>query len=266
MLYYSEMTIRFQVNAAKPRTAEVRMQLAERARALGLGVSDGEADAVVVLGGDGTFLRAVHDFPGIPLLGFNLGGLGYLTAVEEKDFAAALEKLAAGRYRLSERRMIEANGGSAALNDIVITREMSGRTMRLDLEADGHLVTHYMADGLIFATPTGSTAYSLSAGGPVLMPYSGSLVVTPMNPHALGVRPLVVRDSVRFTVTARSRTAGNAMKIGVYADGENVLTLDEGESVVIAASGKTAKLIELEGYDPYGVLARKLGWSGSNVK
>ena len=242
------------------------MQLAERARALGLGVSDGEADAVVVLGGDGTFLRAVHDFPGIPLLGLNLGGLGYLTAVEEKDFAAALEKLAAGRYRLSERRMIEANGGSAALNDIVITREMSGRTMRLDLEADGHLVTHYMADGLIFATPTGSTAYSLSAGGPVLMPYSGSLVVTPMNPHALGVRPLFVRDSVRFTVTARSRTAGNAMKIGVYADGENVLTLDEGESVVIAASGKTAKLIELEGYDPYGVLARKLGWSGSNVK
>ena len=214
------------------------------------------ADAVVVLGGDGTFLRAVHDFPGIPLLGLNLGGLGYLTAVEEKDFAAALEKLAAGRYRLSERRMIEANGGSAALNDIVITREV----------ADGHLVTHYMADGLIFATPTGSTAYSLSAGGPVLMPYSGSLVVTPMNPHALGVRPLVVRDSVRFTVTARSRTAGNAMKIGVYADGENVLTLDEGESVVIAASGKTAKLIELEGYDPYGVLARKLGWSGSNVK
>ena len=242
------------------------MQLADRAQTLGLGVSDGEADVVVVLGGDGTFLRAVHDSPGVPLLGLNLGGLGYLTAVEERDFDAALAKLAAGRYRLSERRMIEANGSHAALNDIVITREMSGRTMRLDLEADGHLVTHYMADGLIFATPTGSTAYSLAAGGPVLMPDSGSLVVTPMNPHALGVRPLVVRDSVRFTVTARSRTAGNAMKIGVYADGENVLTLDEGESVVIAASEKTAKLIELEGYDPYGVLARKLGWSGSNVK
>ena len=123
-----------------------------------------------------------------------------------------------------------------------------------------------MADGLIFATPTGSTAYSLAAGGPVLMPDSDSFVVTPMNPHALGVRPLVVRDSVRFTVTARPRTAGNALKIGVYADGEDVLTLDEGKSVEIARSARSAQLVELEGYDPYEVLARKLGWSGSNVK
>ena len=265
MLYYCAMTVRFQINAGKPRAEEVRARLADRARALGLGVSEGAADAVVVLGGDGTFLRAVHEYPGVPLLGLNLGGLGYLTAVEERNFSAALEKLAAGRYRLSERCMIEVNGRHAALNDVVITREMSGHSTRLDLEADGRPVTRYMADGLIFATPTGSTAYSLAAGGPVLMPDSGNLVVTPMNPHALGVRPLVVRDTVRFTVTARSRTAGNAMKIGVYSDGENVLTLAEGRSVEIAKSGQTAKLVELEGYDPYDVLARKLGWSGSNV-
>ena len=162
--------------------------------------------------------------------------------------------------------MIEVNGRFAALNDIVITREQSGHSTRLDLAADGRRVTHYMADGLIFATPTGSTAYSLAAGGPVLMPDSENFIVTPMNPHALGVRPLVVRDSVRFTVTARSRTAGKTMKIGVYADGEDVLTLDEGMSVEIARSKRSAKVIELEGYDPYDVLARKLGWSGSNVK
>ena len=196
----------------------------------------------------------------------NFGGLGYLASVGERDFTFALMKLASGRYRISERRMIEVNGTFAALNDIVITREMSGHSTRLDLEADGRRVTSYMADGLIFATPTGSTAYSLAAGGPVLMPDSDSFVVTPMNPHALGVRPLVVRDSVRFTVTARPRTAGNALKIGVYADGEDVLTLDEGKSVEIARSAKTARIIELEGYDPYDVLARKLGWSGSNVK
>ena len=261
------MTIRFQVNEEKPRAAEMRTRLAARAARLGLSVvQDGAADAVVVLGGDGTFLRAVRRSPGQPLLGFNLGGLGYLSSVEEKDFAAALEKLAAGRFRISERCMIEVNGRFAALNDIVITREMSGHSTRLDLAADGKLVTHYMADGLIFATPTGSTAYSLAAGGPVLMPDSANLVVTPMNPHALGVRPLVVRDSVRFTVTACSRTAGNAMKVGVYSDGEDVLTLDEGMSVEISKSAQTAKLIELEGYDPYDVLARKLGWSGSNVK
>ena len=261
------MKIRFYENREKPLAAETRRRLDADLEALELKVvTDASADVVIVLGGDGTFLRAVHEFPGTPLLGFNLGGLGYLSSVGEHDFAFALMKLASGRYRISERRMIEVNGEFAALNDIVITREMSGHSTRLDLEADGKLVTRYMADGLIFATPTGSTAYSLAAGGPVVMPDSGDFVVTPMNPHALGVRPLVVKDSVRFTVTARSRSAGNAMKVGVYADGEDVLTLDEGRSVEIARSAQTAKLIELEGYDPYDVLARKLGWSGSNVK
>ena len=173
--------------------------------------------------------------------------------------------LADGRYVISERSLLEADGRFSALNDIVITREMSGRSVRLDLEADGRLVTRYMADGLIFATPTGSTAYSLSAGGPVLMPNSNCVVATPLNPHALAVRPLVLSDAVRFKVTARSRAPGNAMRLGVYADGENVMKLDEGDTLEIAKSGKVARLVELEGYDPYGVLARKLGWSGSNV-
>ena len=261
------MKIRFYVNREKPFAEETRRRLDEDVAALELRVvTDGSADVVIVLGGDGTILRAVHEFPETPILGLNLGGLGYLSSVGERDFTFALMKLASGRYRISERRMIEVNGKYAALNDIVITREMSGHSTRLDLEADGRRVTSYMADGLIFATPTGSTAYSLAAGGPVLMPDSGSFVVTPMNPHALGVRPLVVRDSVRFTVTACSRTAGNAMKVGVYADGEDVLTLDEGKSVEIARSARSAQLVELEGYDPYEVLARKLGWSGSNVK
>ncbi len=261
------MKIRFYVNEAKPLAEEIRRRLDAAAEALELKVVEqSAADVVIALGGDGTLLRAVHEFPDAPLLGFNLGGLGYLASVEERDFTCALRKLATGCYRISERRMIEVNGRFAALNDIVLIREMSGRSTRLDLEADGRRVTSYMADGLIFATPTGSTAYSLAAGGPVLMPDSGNLVVTPMNPHALGVRPLVVQDSVHFTVTARSRTAGNAVKIGVYADGEDVLTLDEGGTVEIARSAQVAKLIELEGYDPYDVLARKLGWSGSNVK
>jgi len=261
------MTVRFHVNAGKPQAAEVRRRLAVRAEKLGLGVrTRGKTDVVVVLGGDGTFLRAAHEYPDTPLLGLNLGGLGYLSSVEERDFDRALKMLADGRYRVSERCMLSVNGRFAALNDVVITRELSGHLTCLDLKADGKRVTRYMADGLIFATPTGSTAYSLAAGGPVLLPESGNLVVTPLNPHALGVRPLVVRDTVRFVVTARARTAGNVMKIGVYADGENVLTLDEGRSVEIALSQRTAKLVELDGYDPYDVLARKLGWSGSNVK
>ena len=254
------MKIRFYENKEKPLAAETRQRLDADIKALELKVvADDSADIVIALGGDGTFLRAVHEFPGMPLLGFNLGGLGYLANVGDRDFTSALMKLATGRYQISERRMIEVNGRFAALNATIYH-------MGTASEADGKLVTRYMADGLIFATPTGSTAYSLAAGGPVLMPDSDSFVVTPMNPHALGVRPLVVKDSVRFTVTACSRTAGNVMRIGVCSDGENVMTLDEGMSVEIARSAKTAKLIELEGYDPYEVLARKLGWSGSNVK
>ncbi|MBO7721800.1 MAG: NAD(+)/NADH kinase [Kiritimatiellae bacterium] len=261
------MKLRFYVNGDKPGGVPVRERLAAAAPALGFEVvGEGPSDAVVALGGDGTILRAVHEFPGTPVLGLNLGGLGYLSSVGEKDFDLALQKLASGRYRISERCMIELNGRFAALNDIVVTKEMSGRSRLLDLKADGKLVTHYMADGLIFATPTGSTAYSLAAGGPVLMPDSGSIVVTPMNPHALAVRPLVVKDTVRFTVTARSRGEGGSAKTEVYADGADVLTLEDGASVEIAKAAATAKLVELEGYDPYEVLARKLGWSGSNVK
>ncbi len=260
------MKLHFHVNGEKPEAAAQRDALAAEAVRLGIAVAaEGRAaDVVVALGGDGTLLRAVHEYPGVPVLGFKLGGLGYLSSVGEHDFSAALAALAAGRYRVSARRLLQV-GGHAALNDVVLTREMSGHSARLDLEADGKLVTRYMADGLIFATPTGSTAYSLAAGGPVLMPDSRSFVVTPLNPHALGVRPLVVSDAVSFTVTVRPRTAGNALRVGVYADGENVGALGAGERVTIAKSAASAQLVELEGYDPYDVLARKLGWSGSNV-
>ena len=258
--------LRFQVNSEKPGATEKYAALALAASRFGFSVTEGDdADAIVVLGGDGTILRAVHEFPGVPLLGLNIGGLGYLASVGFGEAEAALKMLANGRYVISQRSLIEADGRFAALNDIVVTREMGGRSVRLDLEADGRLVTHYMADGLIFATPTGSTAYSLSAGGPVLMPNSNCVVVTPLNPHALAVRPLVLSDMVRFKVVARSRAPGNSIKLGVYADGENVMSLEEGGSIEIAKSIHVARLVELEGYDPYGVLARKLGWSGSNV-
>ena len=256
------MKVRLCVNAVKPGAEAAAERLAAGAAQLGLAVVDGgEADVVMALGGDGTFLHAVHEFPGVPVLGLNLGGLGYLASVERRDFPQALELLAAGRYRVSERTMIEvrrqgsAEPAGVALNDVVVARESSGHAIRLDLAADGRLVTRYLADGLIIATPT-----------PVLMPDSGGLVVTPANPHALGVRPMVVHDTVRFTVTVCPRTGGNAANAGVYADGESVLTLAAGEAVEISRASATAKLVELEGYDPYGVLARKLGWSGSNVR
>lgn len=260
------MTVRFFVNTIKDDAVEILRRLVSLAVDSGLEVVEGEkADAIIAVGGDGTLLRAIHRFPGVPSLGLKLGGLGYLSSVEEKDFPTAIEKLANGRYSIRERMMLRVNGVNA-LNDVVISRIGSGHPSQLELTANGQFVTRYMSDGLIFATPTGSTAYSLAAGGPVLLPDSNSIVVTPMNPHALGIRPLVLRDDVRFKVTACARTAGNFVKSAVFADGEQTVELEEGGSVEISRSDSPAMLIELEGYNPFDILARKLGFSGSNVR
>ena len=266
-----EMKIRFQVNDGKPAAKAAARRLAVVARKTGLAVvTRGKADAIVALGGDGTILHAVRRFPGVPVLGFNLGGLGYLSSVGERDFEPALAMLAKGAFVISERSMLEVRlprgRTAAALNDVVIVREMTGHAAEIDLKADGRLAAHYLADGLVIATPTGSTAYSLSAGGPVLMPDSRCFVVTPMNPHALAVRPLVVNDSVVLTATSCRKVNGAAEKTGVYADGLSLCLLGGGESVEIRRSGKTAKLVGLEGYDPYEVLGRKLGWPGGRTR
>jgi len=264
--------IRFYINGDKPEIVAHQAALSACCPSFGFAETLGDdADIIVALGGDGTILRAVHEFRDLPVLGLNFGGLGYLSAVGGDEAERAFSMLAHGRYVISDRTLIEvrrtgdSEGLALALNDIAIARGLTGHAVRLDLSVDGKSVTRYMADGIVFATPTGSTAYSLAAGGPVVMPDSESLIITPMNPHALGVRPLVVRDDVCLRVKVCPRTDGNEVCVGVSADGTNVLTLDAGESVEIVKSAETAKLIVLEGYDPYDVLARKLGWNGSCV-
>lgn len=268
------MKIHFQTNRGKSTAQAVEVSLTAEAKRLGLDcvTSGADADIVIVLGGDGTILRAVHEHLGVPVLGLNLGGLGYLSSVEERDFAKALEMLADGRYRLSSRSALEVRKEGSdlppalALNEIAVMRAMSGHAAILDLAVDGRAATRFMADGLIVATPTGSTAYSLAAGGPVLMPDSASFVVTPMTPHALGARPLVVKDDSAFTITSRSRANEESGPVGVYADGQNVFMLADDESLKVTKAARGIPLVELEGFDPYEVLARKLGWRGSMVK
>ena len=265
--------IHFHVNAQKPEAQAAYEALASSLPDFGMELcaKGDEADVVIALGGDGTILRAARLHREKPIAGFNLGGLGYLASIERKDFDKALSMLANGEFRISRRTMLEARRtgeakpAAIALNDIVLMRELSGHAAMLDLAVDGRGVARYFADGLVFATPTGSTAYSLAAGGPVLMPDSSSFVVTPMNPHALGVRPMVVSDTVSLAATPRARDDERGGKIGVYADGENALMLDDGDTVEIRKSPECATFVEFIGYDPYEVLARKLGWSGSMV-
>lgn len=266
------MKIHFHLNGLNERAKAAEAALAAEAARCGFAVcekGDG-CDFVVALGGDGTILRAVRHHPGTPVLGLNLGSLGYLATIGEKDFASALRRLADGDYGISRRTMLavtkDATGERAlALNEAVVMREMTGHAASIDLFADGMRVTRYSADGLVVATPTGSTAYSLAAGGPVLMPDTASFVITPMNPHALGVRPLVVSDGVRLAAVSRRRVNGAAERLGVYADGESVFMLGGDESASICKAEESALLVQLPGHDPYAVLSRKLGWSGSRV-
>jgi len=255
--------VAFHVNRDKPGADAVRARLAAFARTVGLEVIKGlkginglnDGLAVVVLGGDGTMLSAVHRYPGVPLLGLNLGSLGYLAAVEEPRFEDAVRALSRGEFVISRRTVLETRG-RRALNDVVVSHEVAGHALALELLVDGTRATGFSADGLIVSTPTGSTAYSLSAGGPVLLPDTRSFVVTPVCPHALSSRPLVVRDTVRLTV----RTASSAV---VYVDGAKAFRLPAGKEVEIAKADVTVPLVELPGYDPCEVLSRKLGWSGS---
>lgn len=262
--------ITFYANSTKPAAAGARQRLEEIARGLGMEVIEPQSgvatevspEVVVVLGGDGTMLSAVHQFPGIPLLGLNLGSLGYLAAVERPRFEAALQALAKGDYAISSRTALSVNGVKA-LNDVVVSKGVSGHAAVIELLVDGALATCFFADGLVIATPTGSTAYSLSAGGPILLPDSQSLVITPICPHALTSRPLVVRDTVRLQVRMRPRSG--AESLAVFADGVDAGRIGPGECIEVRRSEKSVPLVQLEGDNPFTVLNRKLGWSGSSI-
>ena len=267
------MKIHFHTNPGSARSTEALSLATAAAREAALEiVSRGEdADVVIALGGDGTLLRAVRRHPALPVLGFNFGSLGYLAAVGENDFSSALASLARGEFSVRQRSLLDirlegSENSFIALNEVVVVREMTGHAAWLDLYADSKRVTRYTADGIVIATPTGSTAYSLAAGGPVVMPDSPSLVITPMNPHALGIRPLVVSDAVLLRVTSRRSVNGDEERLGIYADGVAVGFLGLNESLLVSKATECAKFIELPGYDSYAVLSRKLGWSGEANK
>ncbi len=227
------------------------------------------AEAVVVLGGDGTMLDAAHQLAGqdLPLMGLNIGSLGYLTSVEERQFDEALLQVREDRYAVSSRsalaiRVRRADGACAtlpdALNDVVANHGATAHAVELELRIGGDPVACFLCDGIIVATPTGSTAYSLAAGGPILLPDAQALVISLICPHALTSRPLVTRDTVRVEV--RVVTCDTPMILS--SDGRDDLPLGEGDTVEVTRSGRDVPVIELHGYNPCDVLRRKLRWGG----
>ncbi len=227
-------------------------------------LTDG-VDLAVSLGGDGTMLRTVHlvASAGIPVLGVNHGQLGYLTQVDPTGLEEALAAYFAGRHQIEERMMLRvrtdapASGvvlDAVALNEAVIEKTDSGRTVRLQVSFDGATFTRYTADGLIVATPTGSTAYSFSVRGPIVAPTHRAMLLTPVSPHMLFDRSLVLEphDVLRVEV-ASERTASLAL------DGVVAGTLQEGDAVECTAAGVPARLVVFGPRDFHRLLKQKFG-------
>lgn len=227
------------------------------------------ADLVISLGGDGTLLDTVHSMGGcaVPVAGVNIGTLGFLTACTDEEVSAFAAVVRRGEHLVFERVvlkvcMTEEDGSEReflALNEVVLMRGETGRLISLEAHVDGELLNKYRADGLIVATPTGSTAYSLAAGGPLISPRAGVFVITPICPHSLSNRSLVLGDDSVIEVAAAS---SNADSILFTVDGRRVLRLAEGSVVRVEKSACPLQLVRMPGHSFYETLRNKLGWSG----
>lgn len=229
-------------------------------------------DLLLVLGGDGTILRVIHQIPSDipPVFGVNIGSLGFLTCVGPEELDLAAQSIRDKNFVLSKRRLLHAtllraDGTTASfegVNDVVITRGERSQLVKLRVFIDQELLTEYYADGLIVATPTGSTAYSLSSGGPILMPESGGLVITPICPHVLTNRSVVVGESSVITLES---CGGSPQEIVLVEDGRDPRRLMREDRVEIRKSDRVLPLAMLPGRSFSQVLSQKLKWSGSNI-
>ena len=225
-----------------------------------------ECDLILVLGGDGTLIAAAREAApfGIPVLPINLGSLGFLTSFTLEELYPALEETIAGHLEASERMMLTASlvrdgkvvDSQRVLNEAVITKGALARMIELELLIDGEFVCRYRADGLIVATPTGSTAYSMSAGGPIVHPAVESIILTPICPHTLSDRPLVVGDCCNVEMRLR----GAAESVYLTLDGQKGLLMESEDRVLIARAKERLKLIQPHRKSYYEILRSKLKW------
>lgn len=231
-------------------------------------LEDVELDALITFGGDGTLLRGARMLNGreTPILGVNLGRVGFLTTATRETLEHALDALVAGRYLTERRQALTAairdgagheRATQMAVNDVAVHKGGVARVVRVNVYINGENVGPYSADGIIVATPTGSTAYSLSAGGPIVVPGVEAMVVTPIAAHTLAVRPLVVPGTYRIVVEPM---AGWADDLLVSFDGQTGTTLAPGESVDVRRADHRVCLIRLGGDGFFGRMRRKLHW------
>ena len=229
-----------------------------------------DTECILVLGGDGTLIQAARDLVHrqIPIYGINMGTLGYLTEVDHTSYAGVLDKIIAGDYFVEERMMLKGQlfgpaglvCSDRALNDIVITRKGSVRVVRFNIYVNGEFLSRYTADGILISTPTGSTAYSLSVGGPVIVPHSKTIAITPVAPHSLNVRPIVICDDWEITLDVESRSHNFLVAI----DGRSE-SCKETTQLHISRADYSIKVVKRFNHIFFDTLRNKLMW-GADIR
>lgn len=227
-------------------------------------------DVLLALGGDGTLLFCARVLNGahVPIFGINLGRLGFLTSLREEELEKAMEALASGNYRVSPRTMMHCRvieDGQIireyrALNDLVLSWGASVRIANIEVTVDDKELTTYAADGLIVATPTGSTGHSLSAGGPIVHPETTAFILTVICPHSLSARPVVVPDTSKIRLKL-----GGSKELILAVDGQDGLPMPPGHELEIVRAEHGVELISLPSFSYFSVLREKLGWRGSST-
>jgi NAD+ kinase len=272
-------SLAFVINADKQGAVELARVLVAAARAKGVrlkqttrfplprGYLQG-CDACCVIGGDGTLLSVVREAAqyGVPIIGVNRGSLGFLTTFSPEEARLEFDDLLKGSFHVDNRAMLSCavagEDPGLALNDIVIKDQLSTRLVHLEVFADGELVTDYVCDGLIFSTATGSTAYNLSAGGPIIHPAANVVVMTPICPHTLTNRSIIFRDSVKLRV--HNRTLGTSVLVGI--DGQCDLKASTDDPINISIAKLRLPLAQRKGYSHFSVVRTKLKWSGGAIE
>ena len=226
-------------------------------------------DLAAVVGGDGTMLHALSQLGNFekPVAGINIGSLGFLTSCRDDELAEFASAVAENRYATSSRTLLDVTvhrpGESpvlfTALNEVTLARGDTGRLVSLTARVDGELLNHYRADGQIVATPTGSTAYSLSAGGPLVAPDASVFLITPICPHSLSQRALVLSDGCSVELTSEDDDGGPML---FTVDGRDSVRIERSDRIQVAKSARSFHLLRLEGRLFYQALRQKLGWQG----
>lgn len=240
-------------------------QKADRIGAIPLSqVDKKEIKFLIAMGGDGTLLRISHHYGSlnIPICGINLGHLGFMADIPANDILPSLADLLKEEYKIDDRLVLEVSNGHApplyAVNDIVLHRAKNYSLIELDIHVDGVYVNTFVADGIIIATPTGSTAYSLAAGGPILSPNLEAIVITPICPHTISNRPIVLTADKKIEIEYLSEYD----PIDVRADGLDAYSMKSHEKLTIQRSQRAFKLVNLHRHEYFATLRSKLGWSG----